>query len=54
MITFYNSHTYKIAGESTDEKPVLDKDSNGSIFIEVDTGYKYCYDGENKKWCKIN
>lgn len=40
-------------GLSTDEKPVEigDKDiSNGSVFIEIDTGKIYFFDLENKEW----
>lgn len=36
-------------GLSTDEKP-LDA-SNGSTFLEIDTGNVFCFDRGNKKWC---
>lgn len=54
MVTFFNERTYQLSGLSTDEKPTLSSASNGSFFIEVDTGAKYCYDGENGVWIKVS
>lgn len=53
MITYYNEKTYKIFGLSTDEKPILEEKSNGSIFQETDTGTEYIYDATKKSWTKI-
>ena len=53
MITYYNEKTYKIYGSSTDKKPILDADSNGSSFWETDTGTEYIYDATKKSWTKI-
>ena len=36
------------AGRSIDTKPI--DVENGSRFTEIDTGRKYCFDAENKKW----
>lgn len=36
-------------GLSTDDKPT-DNVSNGSLFIEIDTGGVYFYDEENETW----
>ena len=54
MVTFYNSKTYLIKGTSADKKPILEKESNGSKFIEMDTNKVYYYDGENKKWICVS
>ena len=43
-------HTYY--GLSTDEKP--DAANNGSMFVEMDTGKLYFYDGENAVWMEWN
>lgn len=50
MITYYNDKTFDLYGLSSDEKPILEKESNGSIFTEIDTGKKYVYDAESKEW----
>lgn len=54
MIAYYNEKTYKIYGSSTDEKPILDTDSNGSSFWETDTGTSYIYDAVGKIWNKVS
>ena len=54
MITYYNEKTYKIYGSSTDKKPILDADSNGSSFWETDTGTSYIYDAVGKIWNKVS
>lgn len=38
MITFYNDETYEVYCLSTDTKPLLGKNSSGSILLEIDTG----------------
>lgn len=38
---------------SGDTKPVTGV-ADGSICLEVDTGYIYAFDGENEEWNKIN
>ena len=38
----------EITGLSTDDKPT--DVSNGSKFIEMDTGKIYMYDAENEQW----
>lgn len=45
-----------IYGNSSDEKPTSLEEKqigNGSVFIEIDTGYKYYFDAENLIWYKI-
>jgi len=37
-------------GLSTDEKPVLKPNRNGSVYFEMDTGEAYMWDGENLTW----
>lgn len=37
---------------STDEKPV-DNINNGSICLEIDTGYRYAFDAENRDWYQL-
>ena len=39
-------------GLSTDEKPTEDV-INGAIFIEIDTGKVYMFDGEGTEWKEI-
>ncbi len=39
-------------GLSTDEKPT-EKVSNGSVFIEIDTGKLYFYDLDNEEWKEV-
>lgn len=54
MITLYRPAYYvfsrapSFAGRSIDIKPT--DVENGSRFTEIDTGKKYCFDAENKKW----
>ena len=43
MNTSVNEHTYHLRGLSTDEKPILEKLSNGSSFLEIDTGKFYIF-----------
>ena len=41
------------AGLSTDEKPVSDMITTGSVFVEVDTGDAYLFDEESSSWKKV-
>ena len=41
------SAVYEFVGKSTDEKPVS---TNGSKFIEMDTGKEFYFDGDEKGW----
>ena len=54
----YNEKFVEINGLSTDEKPLENIGNilikNGSTFLEIDTGKKYKFDAENKKWYKYN
>ena len=50
MITYENEKTYQIFCLSTDKKPKLGKESNGSILVEVDTGKTYLYDYIDSSW----
>nr|DAN12824.1 MAG TPA: hypothetical protein [Caudoviricetes sp.] len=58
MITQTRSAGFKIfkvdtyAGRSIDAKPINNV-KNGSLFKEIDTGRKYCFDAENKKWYEM-
>ena len=54
MITFYNDETYEVYCLSTDTKPLLGKNSSGSILLEIDTGKKYVYDFDNKFWTEYS
>ena len=54
MITYGNDKTYKLYCLSTDEKPELSEESNGSVLLEIDTGKKYMYDGKEKEWLLIS
>ena len=47
MNTSVNEHTYHLRGLSTDQKPILEKLSNGSSFLEIDTGEFYIFDGSS-------
>ena len=50
------SITVELRGLSTDTKPNKIGDNNignGSIFIEIDTGKIYFYDGENTQWLEF-
>ena len=49
MISNIDKAIIKLIGLSTDEKPLA---TNGSSFIEMDTGDLYFYDGENSQWIK--
>ena len=43
----------ELRGMSTDTKPTeigINKISNGSVFIEIDTGKLFFYDEENQEW----
>ena len=42
-----------IRGLSTDAKPTKDI-SNGSSFIEMDTGKIYFFDADNKEWLEFS
>ena len=37
-------------GKSTDEKPELKQNYNGSTFYELDTGEVFMFDGETLEW----
>lgn len=57
MISLYRASSYNnptapsFAGRSIDTKPT--NVANGSRFTEIDTGRKYCFDAENKKWYEM-
>lgn len=57
MITQYrpaysnNPRAPSFAGRSIDTKPT--DVENGSRYTEIDTGRKYCFDAENKKWYEM-
>ena len=65
MITIYekyqirtkgNKKEIELRGLSTDEKPTQINNkpiSNGTIFLEIDTGNVYLYDLDNELWKKI-
>ena len=38
---------FKLIGKSTDEKPIS---TNGSCFVEMDTGKEYFFDGDEQGW----
>ena len=44
-----NNSILEVIGLSTDTKPT-ENITNGSIFIEMDTGKIYFYDKENTQW----
>ena len=46
-VTIDTDVTYELVGKSTDEKPMA---SNGSKFIEMDTGKEYFFDGDEQGW----
>ena len=54
MITLYRPNGFEaprvpsFSGRSIDTKPI--DVENGARFTEIDTGRKYCFDAENKKW----
>lgn len=47
-----NTMTAELYGLSTDTKPVTDV-PNGSVFIEIDTGKVYIFNGAAKTWPEI-
>lgn len=59
MINHPNGEVFyllELRGLSTDVKPTTIKNGtieNGSSFTEIDTGDKYLYDLESKKWNNI-
>lgn len=63
MITIYrkegaikDKQEVELRGLSTDEKPTeLNNEniSNGTIFVEMDTGKIYMYDLENREWKEL-
>lgn len=54
MITSaYSDNCYEFRGLSTDEKPLDDKISNGSIFFEIDTGKIFMLIRETNTWKEI-
>ena len=52
MVTYDKGSEYRDRarhfGLSTDAKP--DAGGNGSLFYEIDTGFTYIFDAENKVW----
>ena len=48
---YNNPKISTFAGRSIDTKPI--NVENGSKFTEIDTGRKYCFDAENKKWYEM-
>ncbi len=59
MITIYrkdgatsDKQEIEYRGLSTDEKPT-ENVSNGTVFVEIDTGKLYMYDLENQQWEEI-
>lgn len=48
MIKSTNDYTYHLRGLSTDAKPILTEKSNGSSFLEMDTGKQYVFDGQSR------
>ena len=42
----------EVRGLSTDEKPTTNI-TNGSVYIEIDTGKVYFYDADNKQWNEV-
>jgi maltoporin len=58
MVTMYSKKgmIVELRGLSTDTKPTKlgNKDiENGSVYIEIDTGSIYMYDGNAKQWKEI-
>lgn len=60
MINHPNGEVFyllELRGLSTDAKPKTIKNGtieNGSVFIEIDTGDVYMYDGNGKDWINLN
>lgn len=53
---FGEQSAYELRGLSTDDKPstINGKNiSNGTLFIEIDTGKVFLYDLENEEWKEI-
>ena len=50
MVTarYLGDNSYELSGLSTDKKPLTYR--NGTVFVEIDTGKRYRFDGENKSW----
>lgn len=48
-----DSRCLKFIGLSSDDKPVNDSVGNGSLFLEMDTGSVFCFDGEAGEWTEI-
>lgn len=42
MVTYGNDKTYKLYFLSTNEKPELGEESNGSVLLEIYTGKNIC------------
>ena len=57
MLTFKkesNGLIFEIRGLSTDEKPMSgDSATNGTIFVEMDTGKVFMFDKENVRWREL-
>ena len=53
MITAINERTVEFRGLSTDEKPINDVISNGSVFFEMDTCKVYVFDQANMMWVEL-
>lgn len=51
MIRQVNLDMDEYRGLSTDTKPT--GITNGSTFLEIDTGTKYMYDEEGDEWCEM-
>lgn len=53
MISYKNiSNNYFLIGLSTDEKPI-DGITNGTAYLEMDTGTVYVLDAENARWLEL-
>ena len=58
MVTMYSKKgmIVELRGLSTDTKPTKlgnNDIENGSVFIEIDTGSIYMFDGQSKTWKEI-
>ena len=49
----YDGRTIEFYGLSTDDKPTDSSVTNGSSFVEMDTGNVYLFDAENAAWLKL-
>lgn len=54
MVTTNSEWTFIFSGLSTDHKPLPDRKSNGSFFIETDTGRQYVYNYDAKSWTLLD